>query len=67
MPPIYLVLAASAIQVIGFALLSTLSVGATTSKSQYGYQAIAGFGTGINISTLILMTPHSVADARDQC
>ncbi|KAF7914938.1 hypothetical protein BELL_0327g00030 [Botrytis elliptica] len=64
-PPIYLVLIASCIQVIGFALLSTLPTAAAASPAQYGYQVIAGFGIGINISTLILMTPYSVADPRD--
>lgn len=66
-PPIYLVLIASCIQVIGFALLSTLPIAAAASSAQYGYQVIAGFGVGINISTLILMTPYSVADPRDKC
>ncbi|KAM0131600.1 hypothetical protein ACHAO1_007201 [Botrytis cinerea] len=65
-PPIYLVLIASCIQVIGFALLSTLPIAAAASSAQYGYQVIAGFGVGINISTLILMTPYSVADPRDK-
>ncbi|KAM0308687.1 hypothetical protein ACHAO8_009778 [Botrytis cinerea] len=65
-PPIYLVLIASCIQVIGFALLSTLPIAAAVSSAQYGYQVIAGFGVGINISTLILMTPYSVADPRDK-
>ncbi|KAF7953324.1 hypothetical protein EAE96_006535 [Botrytis aclada] len=64
-PPIYLVLVASCIQVIGFALLSTLPIKAAASPAQYGYQVITGFGIGINISTLILMTPYSVADPRD--
>ncbi|KAK6602984.1 major facilitator superfamily transporter [Botrytis cinerea] len=65
-PPIYLVLIASCIQVIGFALLSTLPIAAAASSAQYGYQVIAGFGVGINISTLILMTPYYVADPRDK-
>lgn len=65
-PPIYLVMAASSLQVIGFALLSTLSLTEITSSAQYGYQVIAGFGVGINISTLILMTPYSVKENRDK-
>ncbi|KAA8564176.1 hypothetical protein EYC84_011123 [Monilinia fructicola] len=49
-----------------FALLSTLSISEATSAAQYGYQVIAGFGVGINISTLILITPYSVNEARDK-
>lgn len=64
-PPIYMVIGASSLQVVGFALLSTLPVSETTSKAQYGYEIIAGFGCGVNISTLMLMTPFSV-EKRDQ-
>ncbi len=64
-PPIYLVIAASCLQVVGFSLLSTLPVVKHISTAQYGYEVIAGFGVGINISTLVLMTPFSV-QKRDQ-
>lgn len=61
-PLVYLVLLASVIQVVGFALLSTLSASLTITAAQYGYQIIAGFGCGINISLLILMTPFTVEE-----
>lgn len=65
-PPIYLVLIASTLQVIGFTLLSTLPTsGDFILHAQYGYEVIAGFGVGVNISTLMLMTPFSV-EKRDQ-
>lgn len=64
-PPIYLVSFAAVIQVIGFSLLSTVSDLGKVSAAQYGYQIIAGFGVGVNISTLLLMTPYSV-EKRDQ-
>ena len=64
-PPIYLVITASCLQVVGFSLLSTLPVVRHISNTQYGYEVIAGFGVGINISTLVLMTPFSV-QKRDQ-
>lgn len=64
-PPIYLVIGASSLQVIGFTLLSTLPITNRTSQAQYGYEVIAGFGCGVNISTLMLMTPFSV-EKRDQ-
>ena len=59
-PPIYLVVFASILQVVGFALLSTLPASPQVIPAQYGYEIIAGFGCGINISLLILMTPFSV-------
>jgi hypothetical protein len=66
-PPIYLVLFASILQVIGFALLGTLPLSSTISKAQYGYQVIAGFGAGANSSLLILMAPLSVKQQKDKC
>ncbi|PVH92824.1 MFS multidrug transporter-like protein [Periconia macrospinosa] len=65
-PPIYLVLFASILQVIGFALLATLPLSSTISKAQYGYQVIAGFGCGTNSSLLILMAPLSVRQQKDK-
>ncbi|KNG88688.1 hypothetical protein ANOM_003111 [Aspergillus nomiae NRRL 13137] len=61
-PLVYLVLLASIIQVVGFALLSTLPASLTITAAQYGYQVIAGFGCGINLSLLILMTPFTVEE-----
>ena len=65
LPLIYLVICASVIQVVGFALLSTLPASEAISRAQYGYEFLAGFGCGINITLLILMTPFSV-QARDK-
>ncbi|KAK4208331.1 MFS general substrate transporter [Rhypophila decipiens] len=65
-PPIYIVLFVSCLQVIGFALLGSLSTSTddirTIGSAQYGYQVIAGFGCGSNISLLGLMTPFSVKE-----
>lgn len=65
-PPVYLLPAGAIIQIIGFTLLSTESTGTSPGKAQYGYQAIAGFGVGMNLGTLILMTPFAV-EKRDKC
>ena len=65
-PPVYLMPVGAIIQVVGFALLSTGSTGPSPPKAQYGYQAIAGFGVGMNLSLLILMTPFAV-EKRDKC
>ena len=61
-PPLYIVIVASILQVIGFVLLSTLPASAKLIPAQYGYEIIAGFGCGINISLLVLMTPFSVEE-----
>ena len=64
-PPIYLVMCASALHVIGFVMLSTLSFTPNVTAAHYGYEVVAGLGCGINISLLILMTPFSI-EKRDQ-
>lgn len=61
-PPIYLVIFASIIQVVGFVLLSTLPISQAVTATQYGYEIIAGFGCGINIALLMLMTPFAVEE-----
>jgi hypothetical protein len=61
-PPLYWVIFASVLQVIGFSLLSTVSNSHDIPAAQYGYQVIAGFGCGINISLLLVMIPFRVQD-----
>jgi hypothetical protein len=60
LPLLYLVLLASAVQVLSYPLLGTLSEFLSISASQYVYQIIAGFGCGINITLLVVMTPLTV-------
>lgn len=59
-PLIYLVMFASSLQVIGFVLLSTLPATTELVAAQTGYEIIAGFGCGINISLLVLIIPFAV-------
>ena len=65
-PPIYLMLGGSAIQIVGFTLLSVSPTSQGIDKAQYGYEVIAGFAVGINLACLILMTPF-VVEKRDKC
>lgn len=65
-PPIYLLLGGSVIQTVGLALLSTSPTTTRINIAQYGYQAVAGFGVGVNIACLLVMTPFTV-EKRDQC
>ena len=65
-PPLYLILLGCVLQIIGTALLSI----ATTSPGNvpapyYAYEAISGLGTGINLASLIVMTPFTV-EKRDK-
>ncbi|KAI0015069.1 MFS general substrate transporter [Xylariomycetidae sp. FL0641] len=61
-PPIYLVIAAAFLQVVGLALLSTLPNSQEVVAAQYGYQVIAGFGCGVNIALLLVLTPFCVQE-----
>jgi hypothetical protein len=65
-PPIYLCILSSILQTIGLGLLAYLPLDTHISNAQYGYQVIAGFGAGINISLLQVLTPFSV-EPRDKC
>lgn len=65
-PPIYLMLVGSAIQIAGFTLLSTTPTTQSISNALYGYETIAGFAVGVNLACLILMTPF-VVEKRDKC
>ncbi|KAF2649123.1 MFS general substrate transporter [Lophiostoma macrostomum CBS 122681] len=65
-PVIYVTLFAAVLQTTGFALLSSLPADPTRIPArEYGYQVIAGFGCGINISTLLLAAPF-VVEFRDK-
>lgn len=65
LPLVYFVLVASLIQVVAHALLGTLSESVHIFAAQYGYQVLAGFGCGINITLLTLMAPFTV-EGRDK-
>ena len=65
-PPVYLLLGGSIVQIVGFTLLSLPSSSSGVGAAQYGYEAIAGFSVGVNIACLVLMTPFAV-EARDKC
>lgn len=56
-PIIYMIVASSIIQVVGFALLSTLPVSREIPASAYGYQILAGVGCGSVYQSLYLLIP----------
>ena len=65
-PAVYLMAVAGIMQVVGFALLSTLSGIVGVSKAQYGYQVLGGLGAGMTTGLAVILTPFVVED-RDQC
>lgn len=64
-PPIYISMGGSALQIVGFALLSISSTRTSESKAEYGYQAIAGFSVGLSLACLTVMGPFAV-EKRDK-
>lgn len=64
-PPLYLIIVGSCLQIIGFALMATLPASLNVPARLYGFEVIAGWGCGINFSLLFLMIPF-VIEKRDQ-
>ncbi|KAF2653158.1 MFS general substrate transporter, partial [Lophiostoma macrostomum CBS 122681] len=64
-PVVFVSLFAGCLQIIGYALLASLPPSTAIDPRVYGYQFIAGFGCGINISTLMLILPF-VVEPRDK-
>ncbi|KAI1102716.1 putative multidrug resistance protein fnx1 [Jackrogersella minutella] len=56
-PPIYIILTGSCLQIIGFALLSTLPSTLEIPSKIYGFELISGWGCGMNFSLLFVMIP----------
>ena len=63
-PPIHVTFVGSAIQLVGFVLLSRAPESAELPSSFYGFEAIAGFGLGITYATVTILAPF-VAEKRD--
>ncbi|KAI4213593.1 MAG: hypothetical protein LQ351_003817 [Letrouitia transgressa] len=65
-PPMYTLLVASLLQILGLALMTTISVterGFPT--AHYGYEVLMGLGFGLSLSTLIMSVPL-VSEQRDR-
>ncbi|KAI1753641.1 putative multidrug resistance protein fnx1 [Xylaria castorea] len=63
-PPVYLLILGSALQVLGFALIGTLTSTLDIPYRIYGFQVLAGWGCGINFSLLFILIPF-VNERRD--
>ncbi|TEY56422.1 hypothetical protein BOTCAL_0225g00020 [Botryotinia calthae] len=64
-PAIYLIFVGSIFQIIGYALLSTLSTSAHIETAAYGYLIICGFGCGLTF-TMVYITAPFTADLCDK-
>ncbi|KAF2262723.1 MFS general substrate transporter [Lojkania enalia] len=60
LPPVYITILGSCIQLIGISLLTVYSSENGTTGRDYGCQIVAGFGLGMMFGTLVMLTPLSV-------
>ena len=67
-PPVYIILTGACLQIVGFALMSTLPLTLEVPPQKYGYQVIAGLGCGMVLPLLFVMIPFVVGDRdRGEC
>ncbi|TGO55975.1 hypothetical protein BOTNAR_0233g00060 [Botryotinia narcissicola] len=59
-PPIYVLIAATVLQILGTGLLYSIPVTAHIPASFYGYEVLAGMGVGLGLTTLLSITPFIV-------
>jgi Na+/melibiose symporter-like transporter len=64
-PGVYAILVGSALQIIGYALLSQLDGSANIPRAIYVYQALIGWGASMNLQILNLLVPFTV-ESRDK-
>ncbi|KAI1775031.1 major facilitator superfamily domain-containing protein [Hypoxylon cercidicola] len=65
LPAVYVILAGTALQIVGFALLGVLPSTTEVPPGIYGYQVLGGVGCGANYQTMYLAIAF-VADPRDR-
>ncbi|KAF2994210.1 hypothetical protein E8E14_000689 [Neopestalotiopsis sp. 37M] len=59
-PPLFLLLGGSCLQILGFALLGTLDFTLEAPARIYGYQILSGWGCGMNFSLLFVLIPFVI-------
>ncbi|KAI0836064.1 putative multidrug resistance protein fnx1 [Hypoxylon sp. FL0890] len=64
-PPLYIIFVGSCIQTVGFGLLGTLPLSLIVPNQIYGYEVIAGLGSGLVFPLLFVMIPF-VTEGRDR-
>ncbi|KAI1817164.1 putative multidrug resistance protein fnx1 [Poronia punctata] len=64
-PAVFIIIAGSVLQVVGFALLGTLPDTLDIPPRIYGFEILAGFGCGMNFTPLFIVITRAV-EQRDQ-
>jgi hypothetical protein len=59
-PPCWIILAGSLMEILGIALLAQIGTSSHIDASQYAFQIIAGTGTGLVNSGLIMLVPYAM-------
>jgi hypothetical protein len=59
-PPVFVFFVAGILQTVGLALSYSLVTGLDVPASQYGFEALAGFGVGLCLTTSLVFTPFVV-------
>ncbi|KAL1801393.1 hypothetical protein ACET3X_001735 [Alternaria dauci] len=59
-PPCWIILAGSLMEVLGIALLAWIDTSSHIDASQYAFQIVAGMGTGLVNSGLIMLVPYAM-------
>jgi hypothetical protein len=60
LPPIYMLLLASVLQILGLVFMSRLRLGHILWNGQYGLQFMTGLGCGLSVGVVTLMTPFVI-------
>ena len=63
--PVIIVVAGAIFQTVGTVLMGTLPVSQGIFAGVYGYEILVGFGLGLNIAGLMVLTPF-IVEKRDQ-
>jgi hypothetical protein len=63
-PPCWVVMAGAILEIIGITLLSRISTSTHIDSTQYGFQVLAGIGTGFINAGLIILVPY-IMEKRD--
>ena len=53
LPPIYVLVVSTALQIMGIGLLYSVVGSPSTPPSMYGYEVLAGLGVGLSLTTLL--------------
>jgi hypothetical protein len=59
-PPCWILLGGAVLEIVGVALLSQISTSTKIDGAQYGFQVIAGIGTGMVNAALLILVPYII-------